>query len=314
MISEYFLEMTSKGLYCSAGDFYLDPIKPVQTAVISHAHADHAIGGHEQVFATAPTFAFMDLRYGKKSGKVKRPLAYHEKVSIKEVSVTLIPAGHILGSAQVLMEFEGVRYLYTGDFKLQPDATCEMLEFTKADVLITETTFANPQTKHPDQVSEIKKLNQIPSNILLGAYALGKSQRLIELINRFCPEKEILVHRNIEPINRIYEKFGYLHDRSKLYDRKSIKTKNNLIYLVPPFTFHSNSNSKAVGVRRIFASGWKNLQTNAQDSLYISDHADWDDILLLIEKVEPQQIWTLHGNGNHLKQYFADKLSVKILN
>ncbi|MGI4750454.1 MAG: MBL fold metallo-hydrolase [Janthinobacterium lividum] len=312
MILEYFLELTANGLYCAVGDFYLDPLKPVQTAVISHAHADHAIGGHQQVFATAATLAFMDLRYGKNAGKDKQTVDYHEKVSIKEVSVTLVPAGHVLGSAQVLMEFEGVKYLYTGDFKLQPDATCEMLEWVEADVLITETTFANPNIKHPDQVLEIEKLNQIPSNILLGAYALGKSQRLIQLINQFCPQKQILVHRNIEPINRIYEKFGYLSAKYKLYDRKAIKTQSNFIYMVPPFTFHSYI--RATGLRRIFASGWKNLQTNTQDSLYISDHADWDDILLLISKVKPAQIWTLHGNGLHLQQYFAGKMRVKILN
>jgi putative mRNA 3-end processing factor len=312
MIQECFLELTSNGLYCSAGDFYLDPLKPVQTAVISHAHADHAIGGHQQVYATAATFAFMDLRYGKNSGKTKQTLAYHEKVSIKEVQITLIPAGHILGSAQVLMEFEGIKYLYTGDFKLQPDTTCEMLEWVEADVLITETTFANPQTKHPDQVLEIQKLNQIPSNILLGAYALGKSQRLIQMINQFCPDKQILVHRNIEPMNRIYEEFGYLSGKYRLYDRKSIKTQNNFIYLVPPFTFHSYI--RATGLRRIFASGWKNLQTNEQDSLYISDHADWEDILLMISKVKPTQVWTLHGNGLQLQQYFSGKLRVKVLN
>ncbi len=312
MIREYFLELTSNGLYCAAGDFYLDPLKPVQTAVISHAHADHAIAGHHQVYATAATLAFMDLRYGKNSGKTKNSVPFHQSFKLKEVQITLIPAGHILGSAQVLMEFEGIKYLYTGDFKLQPDATCEMLEWAKADVLITETTFANPKTKHPDQVAGIQKLNDIPSNILLGAYALGKSQRLIQLINQFCPEKEILVHRNIEPLNRIYEKFGFLKAKYRLYDRKSIKTKNNFIYLVPPFTFHSYI--RATGLRRIFASGWENLQTNAQDSLYISDHADWDDILLLISKVQPQQVWTLHGNGKHLQQYLEGKIRVKILN
>lgn len=312
MIREYFLELTSNGLYCSEGDFYLDPQKSVQTAVISHAHADHAIGGHQQVYATAATFAFMDLRYGKNAGRSKTTIPYHQKFTIKEVQITLIPAGHILGSAQVLMEFNGIKYLYTGDFKLQPDATCELLEYVKADVLITETTFANPQTKHPDQVAEIKKLSLFPGNILLGAYALGKSQRLIKMINQFCPEKEILVHRQIDPINKIYEKFGFLSGKYRLYDRKSIKTQNNFIYLVPPFTFHSYI--RATGLRRIFASGWKNLQTNAQDSLYISDHADWDDILLMISKVQPQQIWTLHGNGLHLQQYFSGKIRVKILN
>ncbi|WP_419803039.1 MBL fold metallo-hydrolase [Mucilaginibacter sp.] len=312
MIQEYFLELTVSGLYCAAGDFYLDPQKPVQTAVVSHAHADHAVGGHQQVFATGATLALMDLRYGKNAGKIKNTLTYHEKTSIKEVSVTLIPAGHILGSAQVLMEYKGVKYLYTGDFKLQPDATCELLEWEEADVLITETTFANPNIKHPDQVSEIEKLNQNPQNILLGAYALGKSQRLIKLINQFCPQKKILVHRNIEPINRIYEKFGFLFGGYKLYDRKFMKNQQNFIYLVPPFTF--NSYIRATGLRRIFASGWKNLQTNVQDSLYISDHADWEDILLLIDKVKPSQIWTLHGNGMHLQQYFKGKLRVKILN
>lgn len=312
MIQEYFLELTSTGLYCAAGDFYLDPQKPVPNAVISHAHADHAISGHQQVFGTAATLAFMDLRYGKNAGKVKHTIAYHEKVTIKEVSVTLIPAGHILGSAQVLMEYKGVKYLYTGDFKLQPDATCEMLEWAEADVLITETTFANPEIKHPDQVEEIIKLNQIPANILLGAYALGKSQRLIKLINQFCPQKQILVHRNIEPINRVYEMFGYLSGGYKLYDRKAIKNQQHFIYLVPPFTF--NSYIRATGLRRIFASGWKNLQTNEQDSLYISDHADWEDILMLISKVKPSQIWTLHGNGLHLQKYFTGKLRVKVLN
>jgi len=312
MIQEYFLELTGSGLYCREGDFYLDPLKPVQTAVISHAHADHAIGGHQQVYATGATLAFMDLRYGKNAGKNKQAIPYHQKLTIKEVSVTLVPAGHILGSAQVLMEFAGVKYLYTGDFKLQPDATCEMLEWAEADVLITETTFATPNLRHPDQVAEIQKLNQIPSNILLGAYALGKSQRLIQMVNQFCPEKQILVHRNIEPINRIYEQFGYLSGKYRLYDRKSIKTQNNFVYLVPPFTFHSYIHAK--GLRRIFASGWKNLQTSPQDSLYISDHADWDAILLLISKVKPEQVWTLHGNGLYLQQYFAGKLRVKILN
>lgn len=312
MIREYFLTLTTNGLYCSEGDFYLDPLKPVPTAVISHAHADHAIGGHQQVFATEATLAFMDLRYGKNAGKAKKIIPYHQKFTIKEVQITLIPAGHILGSAQVLMEFDGVRYLYTGDFKLQPDATCEMLEWVKADVLITETTFANPAIKHPDQVLEIEKLNRISGNILLGAYALGKSQRLIQMINQFCPEKEILVHRQIDPINRVYEKFGFLSGKYRLYDRKSIKTQNNFIYLVPPFTFHSYI--RATGLRRIFASGWKNLQTNPQDSLYISDHADWRDILLMIDKVQPEQVWTLHGNGLHLQQYYSGKLRVKILN
>lgn len=312
MIRQDFIVLTANGLYCSIGDFYLDPIKPVSVAIISHAHADHAVSGNQTVYATAATFAFMELRYGKNAGKIKNTVPFHQKYAVKGVSVTFFPAGHILGSAQVLLEYEDVKYLYTGDFKIQADKTCEQIEFAEADVLITETTFANPKTAHPDPVAEIQKLNNITPNIMLGAYALGKSQRLVQMIDDCCPEKQVLVHRQIEPICKIYEKLGYLHSKYRLYDRKSMKTQKDLIYLIPPFTFQSYVRAK--DVKRIFASGWKNLQTSEQDSLFISDHADWNDILLMISKVKPKEIWTLHGNGFYLQQYLLGKIPVKILN
>ena len=147
---------------------------------------------------------------------------------------------------------------------------------------------------------------------MLGAYALGKSQRLISLISQFCPEKKVLVHRQIEPINKIYECYNFLNGGYRLYDRKAMKATVNMIYLVPPFTFRSYTRAK--DVRRIFASGWKNLQTSEQDSLYISDHADWPELLQLIAKVDPQEIWTLHGKGHQLLKYFEGQKVVKILN
>jgi putative mRNA 3-end processing factor len=310
-LQEDFLSFNTNGLYCKYGDFYIDPVQPVTRAVISHAHADHAISGNNQVYCTEATSAFMQLRYGKNAAKVFNTVAYNAPFKIKDVQISFIPAGHMLGSAQILMEYEGGRYLYTGDYKLQPDATCEPIEWVKTDVLITESTFADPAVLHPDPVAEIEKINSTKINILLGAYGLGKSQRLINLISTHAPQKKILVHHKIMPINAIYEKMGFPLGKYQIYSRKLMKNQEEFVYIVPPFTFDSYINAK--GVKRLFASGWKNLQVNMQDTLFISDHVDWNDILTTVKNTEPKQIWTLHGNGNHLKKYFGDDIFVKLL-
>src|SRR6201996_4791181 len=312
MTLDDFLYYDTNGLYCKYGDFYIDPKQPVKVAVISHAHADHAIAGNNEVYCTEATAAFMQLRYGKNAAKVFNIAAYHQPFTIGGVQISFISAGHILGSAQILMEYRGVKYLYTGDYKLQLDATCEPLEWVKTDVLITESTFANPDILHPDPVAEIKKLNDIKINIMLGAYGLGKSQRLINLITEHVPQKTILVHHRIMPLNAVYAKMGFPAGKHEIYSRKLMKNQEEFVYIVPPFTFDSYIRAK--DVKRLFASGWKNLQVNKEDTLFISDHADWNDILQAIEQVNPKQVWTLHGNGAHLKAHLNDRIFVKLLN
>jgi len=313
MIIDDFITITPMGLYCSYGDFYLDPQQPVITAVISHAHGDHALGGNQNVYCTKPTASFMQHRYRKFAAGDFHLKAYHEVFKIKDVLLLFYPAGHILGSCQILMEYKGVKYLYTGDYKIEPDVTCESFEFVEADVLITESTFAHPQTKHPLVTDEINKLNETNLNIMLGAYALGKSQRIIQLINQVCPQKNIMVHHSILPFVKIYETYGIKLGKYMMYDRKVMKQNTeNQVYIVPPMVF--NSYFKAINVVRAFASGWKNLQEKNGISLYISDHADWDAILETIDKVKPKQVWTLHGDGKQLKHFFDGKLEVKILN
>lgn len=312
MILDDFVLINDKGLYCKYGDFYLDPKLPAKTAVISHAHADHAVSGNYEVYCTRATATIMQLRYDRTAAKVFNVVNYNQPFNIGKVTITLIPAGHMLGSAQILMEYEGTRYLYTGDYKLQPDATCEPIEWVNTDVLITESTFADPAILHPDPVIEIQKINAIKTNILLGAYGLGKSQRLINLISTYAPQKKILVHHRIMPINAIYEKMGFTLGAHQLYGRKLMKTQDEFVYIVPPFTF--DSYIRATGVTRLFASGWKNLQVNQKDTLFISDHVDWNDILETITRTRPQQIWTLHGDGQHLKNHFNNDIFVKLLN
>lgn len=312
MILDDFLVQTKIGLYCVYGDFYLDPKEPVKEAVISHAHGDHAIGGNFNVYCTKTTSLFMIHRYRERAAGQFRIKNYGESFSLNQVDIKFIPAGHILGSAQVLMTYKGIKYLYTGDYKLQSDSTCEPFEFVHAEVLITETTFADPNTQHPLPAEEILKLSTTSSNIMLGAYVLGKSQRLIQLISQYCPEKRILVHHSILPFIRIYEQGGVIVGKYELFDKRVIKTNSNIIYMVPPMVF--NSNIKTINVVKVFATGWKDLQRTNQIQLYVSDHADWNDILLTIDKVKPEQIWTTHGSGFQLKSYFGESLVVKLLN
>ncbi|WP_432708657.1 exonuclease [Pedobacter sp.] len=312
MILDDFIVQTKKGLYCVYGDFYLDPKEPVKEAVISHAHGDHAYPGNTNVYCTASTSLFMKHRYRENAANQFFIKGYQENFRINDVDINFIPAGHILGSAQVLITYKGIRYLYTGDFKLQPDPTCEPFIFAQADVLITETTFAHPETQHPDPETEILKLNTTSNNIMLGAYVLGKSQRLIELINRYCVEKRILVHHSLLPFLRIYEQQGIVMGTYQLFDKRLLKNNNNIIYVVPPMVY--NSNIKTFNVVKVFASGWKDLQRNNQIQLYVSDHADWNDIIYTIDQVKPTEVWTTHGSGSHLISHFGKSLVVKLLN
>ncbi len=311
-LKEDFLVKTPSGLYCKYGDFYLDPQLPVKHAVISHAHGDHAKPGNQEVYCTPFTQEIMQLRLKKNAAGNFNSYAYEQIFSINGIAISFLPAGHILGSAMVKMEYLGFSYLFTGDYKLQEDATCEAIKFCQADVLITETTFANPNTKHPNPITEIQSLNQISNNILLGVYGLGKAQRITSLINEYCPQKNIHLHYSIFPIHQLYQKNGINLGKYKHYDRKEMKQKQqNQLYLVPPLTFNSYNN--AVGVTRVFASGWENLQHGNDVKLFISDHADWNDILKTIEEVKPKQVWTVHGDGDNLKSYFSNSLEVKIL-
>lgn len=312
ILPDFLVSRAEGGYYCRYGDFFIDPKMPVATALVSHAHGDHATPGHGHIYATSSTVNFMMHRFKRQNLDTFRTVPFGEHFVIQGVEITFISAGHILGSAQILMEYQGVRYLYTGDYKMQADATCEPLEIVPADVLVTESTFADPEVCHPDPVEEIEKLNLTPHNMLLGTYSLGKAQRLTQLINQYCPQKTVLLHHNILPLHRIYEQQGITGLRYLPYDRKTMKgPSQDNIYMVPPMTF--NSYYRATNVLRVFASGWKRLHRQNDIELYISDHVDWTDILQFVEAVQPREIWTVHGDGRHLKAHYQNHIRVRNL-
>lgn len=304
-IQRDFIRIRPEGLYCPAGFFFLDPQKPVSHAVISHAHGDHAVADNRQVYCSPGTALLMHQRYGKRAGGTFSVKPFGEPFDLNGVKITLYPAGHILGSAQVLMEYQGCRYLYTGDFKLQEDDTAEPFEFVAADMLITETTFASPDVKHPSVGEEMAKLNaNFGKNILIGTYMLGKSQRMTSLINRYCPDKTILVHSTIAGYHRVYENAGMPLGNWQPYRRNLFKVFTNSIYLVPPYVFKKYEGNK--DFIQAFATGWDRGFEHCDIDLRISDHADWHDVLKLIEVSGAKAILCVHGNGKHIANHFKD--------
>ncbi len=303
MILDDFLVKTNIGYYCKYADVYIDAQKPVNISVISHAHADHACAGSNSVYCTKATEAFMKLRYKHKAARQFYILDFKESVTINGVEFSFIPAGHILGSAQVLMRYKGVSYLYSGDLKLQNDPTVETIEFIKADVLITECTFANPKFVHPDPLLEIENLKNLKGPIVIGTYVLGKAQRLTHLINTQLPEMQVYIHYDIMAYHKIYENIGQVKLNYSELQKRDLRLAVPGIYLVPPLTYQSYR--LKYPYHFAFASGWDHLQSNGQQ-LKISDHMDWLELQKYIKAVQPIEIWAIHGDSAYLSEHFRN--------
>jgi len=210
---EIWIKTTSAGLYCQPGDFYIDPLRPVPRAVITHGHGDHARSGNDRVLATTGTIAIMRERYGEAAGGSLQPLAYGETIAAGDVAVRLMPAGHVLGSAQVVLEYRGSRVVVSGDYKRRSDPTCAPFEPCACDTFITEATFGLPVFRHPPDTQEIDKLLHsvalFPERChLVGVYALGKCQRVLALLRRAGYEAPVYLHGALIKLTELYESLG----------------------------------------------------------------------------------------------------------
>jgi putative mRNA 3-end processing factor len=193
------LVSTPAGLFCPPGGFHIDPTRPVDKALVTHGHSDHARSGHGSVLATRETLDLMRLRYGDGFARSSQAIAYGEGVDIGGVRATFHPAGHVLGSAQISVQANGVRIVASGDYKNVPDPTCASFELVACDVFISEATFGLPVFRHPDPHTEIQKLLQsvalFPERAhLIGAYSLGKAQRVIALLREAGYDRPIYLH------------------------------------------------------------------------------------------------------------------------
>ena len=304
------LAPTPSGLWCEAGGFFVDPTRMADRAVITHGHSDHARPGHGHVLATAETVAIMRDRYGERAGGTLQAARYGEPVRVGEVTVTLRPAGHVLGSAQAVLEMKGERIVVSGDYKRRRDPTCPPFEPVPCDLFITEATFALPVFRHPDDREEIARLlahrDTFPDRALLvGAYTLGKAQRIIRLLREAGYDRPIYIHGGLEAINATYERFGIGFGELRQVMETPKAEMAGAIVVAPPATLNDRWSRRLPDPVPCFASGWMRVRARARQRgvelpLVISDHADWDELLRTLDDVGAPHVWVTHGEEEAL--------------
>jgi len=295
---------TPAGLCCPPGGFHIDPVRPVPKAIISHGHSDHARPGHGAVLATQETLDLMRLRYGDAFAGTTQAIRYGEPVTLNGVTVTLHPAGHVLGSAQIAVTANGTRMIASGDYKDAPDPTCAPFELVRCDVFITEATFGLPVFHHGDATAEINKLLHsvalFPERAhLVGAYSLGKAQRVLALLRAAGYDEPIYLHGALDSITAYYAQTIALGDLRNVRGTPKPELAG-AIALCPPSALKDLWTRRFPDPLTAFASGWMRVRARARQHgvelpLVISDHADWAGLTATIAATGASEVWVTHG-------------------
>jgi putative mRNA 3-end processing factor len=305
------IEPFPEGLYIRPADAWVDPSQPKARALVTHGHSDHARGGHGEVWATPETLAIMECRYGPQPGG--RPFAYGEAVRLGEVEVSFVPAGHVLGSAQIVLEHKGERVVVSGDYKRRPDPTCAPFEPVPCDIFITEATFGLPVFRHPETASEIDRLlgrlHENPERcVLVGAYALGKAQRLIAELRCRGHDAPVYIHGALQRLCDLYREQGVdLGDLRPATGAKKDELKGHIV-VAPPGALNDRWSRRLPDPITAMASGWMRIrqrarQRNVELPLIVSDHADWDELTETIQELQPREVWITHGREDALMHW-----------
>jgi putative mRNA 3-end processing factor len=301
---------TRSGVCCKVAGFHIDPTRPVDKALITHGHSDHARAGHGAVLATQETLDIMRLRHGDNFASTAQAVRYGERIAFGGVTVSFHPAGHVLGSAQICVERDGLRVVASGDYKDRPDPTCTAFELTPCDVFITEATFGLPVFRHHDAEGEIARLlhsvNLFPERAhLVGAYSLGKAQRLMAMLRAAGYDKPIYIHGALEKITRYYESRGIDLGDIRLARGVNKADLAGTITIAPPSAIGDLWSRRFPDPVAAFASGWMRVRARARQGgislpLVISDHADWDGLTATIAATGCSEVWVTHGQEDAL--------------
>ena len=292
-----------EGLYCVPGDFYIDPWRPVDRAVITHAHSDHARVGHTRYLATAKSKGILLSRLGEIAIDT---LEYGDSITHNGVKISLHPAGHVLGSAQVRMEHKGEVWVASGDYKVEPDDTCEAFEPIRCDAFITESTFGlpiyrwQPQSVIFDDINQWWRRNADNRRCsVLFCYSFGKAQRILHGIDPGIGP--IVCHGAVEPLNRVYREAGVrIPDTLAVPDIKDKSLYQRALVIAPPSAGGSTWMRRFGDYSDAFASGWMQLRgarrRRAVDRGFVlSDHADWPGLMQAIQATQAQRVIVTHG-------------------
>lgn len=303
-----------EGLYCPRGDFFIDPVRPVDRALITHGHSDHARAGHGAVMATRETLDIMAIRYGEEFANTRQEARLGERTSIGDVSVAFHPAGHVLGSAQIAVEHRTMKIVASGDYKRLADPTCTPFEPVSCDIFITEATFGLPVFRHPDTGHEIGQLlrsvRAFPDRThLVGAYSLGKAQRVIRAIRDAGYCEPIFIHGALARLCDYYRSRGIDLGRlepATIYDGRDRFA--GRIVVCPPSAFADRWARRFPEPLAAFASGWMRIRQRAKQRgvelpLIISDHSDWDELTTTIVETGASEIWVTHGREEALVRW-----------
>ncbi len=289
-------------------DVWVDPGRAVDRALVTHGHADHARGGHGKVLATRETLAIMDTRYGQQAGS--QAVGLGETVRMGDVDIRFVPAGHVLGSAQVVMEHKGERVVVSGDYKRRADPTCAPFEPVSCDVFVSEATFGLPVFVHPPAAGEIAKLlAAVRANpdrcVLVGAYSLGKAQRVVAELRAAGFDEPVYLHGACLKLFALYEALGVrLGDVRPVGTLKGDDLKGRIV-VAPPSALADRWSRRLPDPITAMASGWMRVRQRAKQRgvelpLIISDHADWEELTDTIAEVRPGELWVTHGREEAL--------------
>ncbi len=304
-----------EGLYCPPGDFYIDPWRPVARAVITHAHSDHARYGNGHYLAAAPGEGVLRARLGDIH---LQTLPYGEAIEHHGVRVSLHPAGHVLGSAQVRLEHGGQVWVASGDYKVAPDPTCAPFEPVRCDVFITESTFGLPIYRWCPDAEVFGGINDWwARNVAhgrasaLACYSFGKAQRLLAGVDPSIGP--IIVHGAVEPLNEVYRLAGVaLPPTLRVTDVKDRADLKRALVVCPPSAAASPWMRRFGDAQTAFASGWMQVRGNRRRGGYdrgfvLSDHADWPGLLQAIQATGAERIIVTHGSSAVMVRYLREQ-------
>ena len=301
------LDPQPSGIYLPAADAWIDPSRPVPRALVTHGHADHARGGHERVWATPETLAIMAARYGPQTGE---PVGYGETVRLGEIDVTFVPAGHVLGSAQIVLDHAGERIVVSGDYKRRADPTCRGFEPVRCDVFVTEATFGLPVFRHPETGDEIDKLlaalRAEPTRcVLVGAYALGKAQRVIAELRARGFDDPIYLHGALQRLCDLYIEQGVALGELRPATGVAKAELMGRIVVAPPGALNDRWSRRLPDPITAMASGWMRVRQRRAPAQRRAA-ADpvrpcrLDELTTTIEELRPQEVWVTHGREDAL--------------